>query len=65
MAGDRFSCCFVQALNVTNVGYIGLDKLTSGSNVLGRKFLLFDDLVEMLVKALLDLVSEKLGKRFV
>ena len=48
-----------------NIGNIGLDKLTSRSNIAGRVFLFFDHLLEMFVKPLPDLVGEKLGKGFV
>ena len=54
MAGDGFSCCLVEALDVVKVDHIGFDIFTSRSNVVGRKILLFDDLLEMLVEALLD-----------
>jgi hypothetical protein len=48
-----------------NVRDISLDKLTSGSDVAGRKFVLIDDVFEVLSQTLFDRVGEKLDKGFV
>jgi hypothetical protein len=62
MANGRFCCRFVQTLDVMNVTYIGFDVLTSGSDVVGSKLLLFDHLSEMPLKAVPNFIGQKLGK---